>query len=58
LKGKSFRRVFGRICEGGQWQKRYSRDVEELDTEPNIVIVIQSSGLRWAGHVARMDENK
>jgi hypothetical protein len=26
--------------------------------EPNIVTVIKSSRLRWAGHVVRMDDNE
>jgi hypothetical protein len=23
-------RIYGSICEGGQWQKRYNRELEEL----------------------------
>jgi hypothetical protein len=45
------RRIFCLMCEGGQWQKRYNRELEELYNEPNIVNVIKSSRLRWAGHV-------
>jgi hypothetical protein len=48
----------GPICEGGQWRKRYIRELEELYNEPNIVNVIKSSRLRWAGHVVRMDDNE
>ena len=55
---KIFRRMYGPICEGGQWRKRYDRELEELYSEPNTVKVIKSSRLRWAGHVVRMDDNE
>jgi len=29
---KILRRIFGPICEGGQWQKRYNRELEESFT--------------------------
>jgi hypothetical protein len=48
---------YGPICKRGQWQKRCSRESEELYNEPNIVNVIKSGRLRWAGHM-RMDENE
>ena len=38
--------------------EQYNRELEQLYNEPNIVNVIESSRLRWAGHVVRMDENK
>ena len=41
-----------------QWGKRYSRELEELYNEPNVVNVIKSSRLKWAGHVVQMDDNK
>jgi hypothetical protein len=42
----------------GQWRKRYNRELEDLYSEPNIFNVIKYSRLRWAGHVAEMDENE
>jgi len=30
---KVLHRIFGPICERGQWQKRYNRELEELDNE-------------------------
>jgi hypothetical protein len=42
--------------EGGQWRKRYNKELEELYNEPNTVI--KSNRVRWAGHVVRMDENE
>ena len=55
---KPFRRIYGPICEGGQWWKRYNRELEELYNKPNIVNAIKSSRLKWAGHVVQMDENE
>ena len=48
---KILSRTYGPICERGQWQKRYNRELEKLYNEPNTVHVIKSSRLRWAGHV-------
>jgi len=50
--------ICGPTCKGGQWQKRYSSELEELYIEPNIVNVMRSSRLRWVGHVVRMDEDE
>jgi hypothetical protein len=55
---KILRRLCGPICKGEQWRMRYGRELEELYNEPNIVKVIKSSRLRWAGHVVRMDDNE
>jgi hypothetical protein len=35
-----------------------SRELEKFYSEPNTVNVIESSRLRCAGHVVRMDENE
>jgi hypothetical protein len=44
--------------EGGQWRKSYNRELKEPYNEPNVVNVIKSSRLRWAGHVVRRDDNE
>ena len=56
--GVRCRRIFGPICKGGQWRERYSRELEELHSEPNIVNVIKCSRQRWAGHGVRVDESE
>jgi len=48
---KILRRIYGPICEGRQWGKRYNTELEEICNEPNTVTVIKSSRMRWAGHV-------
>jgi hypothetical protein len=55
---KILRRIFGPICERRQWRKRYSRELEELYNEENIVNLIKSIRLRWVGHVIRMGDNE
>jgi hypothetical protein len=33
-------------------------DIHDLYSSPNIVLVIKSRRMRWAGHVARMGEGE
>jgi hypothetical protein len=43
------------VCtEGGKWRKLHNEELNDLFTSPNIVRVINSRRMRWAGHVARM----
>ena len=39
----------------GEWRKLHN---EELYSLPNIVRVVKSRRMRWAGHVARMGEDR
>jgi hypothetical protein len=48
---KILRRIYGLLCKGGQWQKRYNRELEELYNEPNTVNVLKSTRLRWVSLV-------
>jgi hypothetical protein len=57
------KRVFGRIFgpkreEDGSWRKLHNDELHNLYSSPNIVTVIKSRRLRWAGHVARMGEGR
>jgi hypothetical protein len=52
-------RIFGhKREEGGSWRKLYNYELHSLYSSPNIVRVIKSRRLRWAGHVARMEEGR
>ena len=41
----------------GEWSRLHNEKLHSLYRSPNIVKVIKSS-LRWAGHVARIDEGR
>ena len=42
----------------GEWRKLHDEELNDLNTSPSIVRVIKSRRMRWAGHVARMDEKR
>ena len=54
------RRVFGpkrdEVTE--KWRKLHNEELSDLYSLPNIVWVVKSRRMRWAGHVARMDEGR
>ena len=39
-----------------KWRKLHKEDLRDLYSLPNIVRVVKSRRMRWAGHVARMGE--
>jgi hypothetical protein len=43
---------------GGEWRKLHNEELNGLYFLPNIVRVIKSRKLRWAGHVARMEKGR
>jgi len=50
------RRIFGpwRDEVTGEWRRLHNDELNGLYCSPNIVWVIKSRRMRWAGHVARM----
>jgi hypothetical protein len=44
--------------EDRSWRKVHNDELHSLYSSPNIVRVIKSRRLRWAGHVARMGEGR
>ena len=54
------RRIFGPKTDGvtGEWRKLHNEELNDLYSSPSILRVIKSRRLRWAGHVARMEEGK
>jgi hypothetical protein len=53
------RRIFGpKREEDGSWRKLHNDELHSLYSSPNIVRVIESRRMRWAGHVARMEEGR
>jgi hypothetical protein len=57
---KVLRRIFGpkRDEVTGEWRRLHKKQVYALYSSLNIIRVIKSRGLRWAGHVARMGERR
>ena len=41
-----------------KWRKLHNEELNDLYCSPNIVRVIKSIRMRWAGHVARMRERR
>jgi len=42
----------------GEWSRLHNEELNDLYCSSDIVRVIKSRRMRWAGHVARMDEEK
>jgi hypothetical protein len=44
--------------EDGSWRKLHNDELHSLYSSLNIVRMIKSGRMRWAGHVARMGEGR
>jgi hypothetical protein len=42
----------------GEWRKLHNEELRILYSSPNIIRQITSRRMRWAGHVARMGEER
>jgi len=42
----------------GEWRRLHNEELNDLYSSPNIVRVIKWRRIRWAGHVARMGEER
>ena len=54
------RRIFGPKKDevAGDWRKLLNEELDDLYTSPNIVRVIKSRRMGWAGHVVHTGERR
>ena len=53
------RQIFGpKRYEIGEWRRLHNEELHSLYRSPNMVMVVKSRRLRWAVHVARMEESR
>ena len=54
------RRIFGpkRDEVTGEWSKLHNEELSDMYSPPNVVRVIKSRKMRWAGHLARIGERR
>ena len=60
FENRVLRRIFGprRDEVTKEWRSLHNEERNDLYSSPNIVRVIKSRKMRWAGHVARMGEER
>jgi hypothetical protein len=60
FENRVLRRVFGpkRDEVMGEWRKLHNEELHSLYSSPDIIRQVKSRRMRWAGHVARMGEER
>jgi hypothetical protein len=60
FENRVLRRIFGpkRGEVTGEWRKLHNKELHDLYSSPSIIRIIRSRRMRWAGHVARMEEKR
>jgi hypothetical protein len=60
FENRVLRKIFGpkRDEATGEWRRLHNEELNDLYSSPNIIRVIKSRIMRWAGHVARMVEKR
>jgi hypothetical protein len=59
FENKVLRKIFGpKREEDGSWRKLHNNELHDLYSSPNIVRVIKSRRMGWAGHVARRERGE
>jgi hypothetical protein len=42
----------------GEWRKLHNKELHDFYSSPSIIRIIKARKMRWAGHVARMEEKR
>jgi hypothetical protein len=60
FKNRVLRMIFGlkRDEVTGEWRKLHNEELRDLYSLTSIIRMVKSKRIRWAGHVARMGEEK
>jgi hypothetical protein len=60
FENRVLRRIFGPKKDGvrGKWRRLHNGELYDLYSSPNIIRVIKSRRMRWAGHAARTRDRR
>jgi hypothetical protein len=60
FENRALRRIFGpkRNEVIGQWRKLHNQELYILYSSPDIIRLIKSRRMRWAGHMSRVGDEK
>ena len=60
FENKVLRKIFGakKTEITGEWRKLHNAALHALYSSPNIIRSLKSRRLRWAGHVAHMEQSR
>ena len=60
FENKVLRNIFGpnRDDQTGEWRRLHNGELHDLYRRPDIMRIVMSRRLRWAGHVTRMGNER
>jgi hypothetical protein len=60
FENRVLRRIFGPKREEvtGEWRRPHNKELHTLYFSQNIILLVKSRILRWAGHVVRMEKRR